>query len=80
MYKNVENFKNWIMNTIKEENKAYANIDAYLEDLEQHYAMSGQASYELSSYETESGHPETYDYTVEHVELGDDETETIFNL
>lgn len=80
MFKNTENFKNWIMNTIKEENKAYANIDAYLEDLEKHYAASGCSTYEMSPYETKSGHPETYDYTVDHVELGDDEYETIFNL
>lgn len=62
MFKNVENFEAWIKETLKSD---VYDFNAILDDVEGQYGSSGSPEYELSGFETKSGHPETYSYEVE---------------
>lgn len=76
-FKNVEQFENWVNETVK---NYYDNIDVYLDDLKSQYDDTAVQSYELSRYETKSGNPELYDFDVKIVEVDDDEYEMVIIL
>ncbi len=61
-YENLENLINWL----SAHSKIFSrdNLNAWLDDLENQYASSGSATYELPSRETFSGHPECYRFKV----------------
>lgn len=70
IYTNLDRFEAWLKAALKDYN---GNLNAYLEDLEEHYSATGNAEYELKSYETKSGNPDTYRYEVVDTFEDDDE-------
>jgi hypothetical protein len=53
--------------------KGYYDLDKVLKDIEENYMETATLSYELKSYETKSGRPETISYEVETTYLVDGE-------
>lgn len=71
MYKNLENFIDWLKEVSKAEvDEVY--VDETLKELARQNCDTGCAAYELSKFETKSGRPETYSYSVEYEEKNGD--------
>ena len=67
MYKNLEKFVEWLKKVAKAEvTETY--IKETLKELDDQYCNTGIEEYELSKFETKSGNPETYSYSIEYVE------------
>ena len=67
MYKNLERFVEWLKEVAKAEvDETY--IKATLEEVDRQWSNTGCEFYELSSFETKSGNPETYSYNIEYEE------------
>lgn len=64
-YEKLEAFKAWLRAT----SKIYtdANLSAWLDEIETHYASTGSCFYELPSRETYSGNSECYRFSVKDV-------------
>lgn len=90
VFKNVQKFKKWYKDHYKG-NFENLNWDAVLDEVEEDHRTTGDAYYEMSSFDTKSGNPELYNYTVKDVynkkeyssleeamEYGDFETIIIF--
>lgn len=61
MFRNEEKFKSWLDYNLKAD---VYDFQACLKDLEDQYATSASANYELRDWETKSGHAEVYSYDV----------------
>ena len=70
MYKNTAALKSWLDRHMK---RPY-DLDAVLDDVETQYGNCGNPSYELRGYETKSGNPEVYSYSVD---IDTDESDNI---
>ena len=71
-YKNTLNFRNWLMETLKEEQAQmvhdyWAVFNEYLEAVE-NSCLIGNCSFEIPARETKSGNLETYYFTVYDIE------------
>ena len=72
MYKNTTAFKLWLDRHMK---RPY-DLDAVLDDVETQYGNCGNPVYELRGYETKSGNPEVYSYSVD-IDAEDDDNITV---
>lgn len=75
-YKKLENFVEWLKRVAKAEVDATYVIET-LKELEKQYNNNECEWYELSGFETKSGNPETYSYSVEYVENEDGDIKII---
>jgi hypothetical protein len=76
-FKNIEKLNTWL----KANMKYPYNLPAVLSDLEAQYSANGMTSYELRGYETKSGNPETYSYSVAETHDEDNDTwDTVFEF
>lgn len=71
-YKNTLNFRNWLMETLKEEQSQmvhdyWAVFNKYLDEVD-YSCCIGNQSFELPARETKSGNPEVYNFTVYDIE------------
>lgn len=70
MYKNLERFVKWLKEISKVKvNETY--IQETLKELDTQYCNTGMEEFELSKFETKSGKPETYSYSIEYEENED---------
>ena len=67
MYKNLEKFIEWLKKVAKSE-VTNIYIKETLKELDEQYGNTGMEEYELSKFETKSGNPETYSYSIEYEE------------
>ncbi len=72
MCKNTTALKSWLDQNMK---RPY-DLDAVLADVKTQYGNSGNPSYELRGYETKSGNPEVYSYSVD-IDAEDDDNITV---
>lgn len=63
MFTNTENFERWLTEKAKD---YCGNIQDYLNDLEHQNMITGTRIYELSRFETKSGKPECYSYSINY--------------
>ncbi len=70
-FKNADNFMRWLTANVKTEQ---FEPEEYLKDLDKQYGETGMACYELRSYETKSGNPETISFDVEEIHNETDDT------
>ena len=66
VFKNLERFKRWYKQNYKG-NFENLNWDAVLDEVVEQLRTTGNSDYELGKFETKSGNPETYNYTVKDV-------------
>jgi hypothetical protein len=90
VFKNLERFKRWYKQNYKG-NFNNLNWDAVLDEVVEDHRTTGDAYYEMCSFDSKSGNPEGYDYDIvynydkteyssleEAMEAGDFETIIIF--
>lgn len=90
VFKNLERFKRWYKQNYKG-NFKHLNWDAVLDEVVEDHRTTGDAYYEMSSFDSKSGNPEGYDYDIVYnydkkeyssleaaIECGDFETIIIF--
>ena len=66
VFKNLERFKRWYKQNYKG-NFKNLNWDAVLDEVVEQLRTKGDADYELGMFETKSGNPEVYYYTIKDV-------------
>lgn len=78
IYNNTASFEEWLEEVCKEYD---GNIEDYLDELDMRHGEIGTTEYELSKWETKSGNPECYSYSVEEICDEDGEwIQTVYNL
>ena len=90
VFKNVQKFKKWYKENYKG-NFKHLNWDAVLDEVVEDHRTTGDAYYEMCSFDSKSGNPEVYDYDIDYnydkkeyssleeaIEYGDFETIFIF--
>jgi len=77
-FKNTDNFMRWLTANLKAEQ---FEPEKFLKDLDKQYGETGMTVYELRSYETKSGNPETISFEVEQIHNETNDTwDTIYTF